>query len=348
MQRKYWKINVFSLLIAVNWLTFTANDSEWTRTFYKKIALPLENKHAVITAKEDVMPFTQLVFSWNGIRPKKGYLSFFASVRNANTKKWGVWHPMMDWGSTIQRSYTSSSDKSSHYLHVRLEADSGVLLDGFRIKATAHEGADLYTLKGVAVVISNAMRFNSESAWHLTQKLSSSIYLEKVPFKSQFLLEHPHSDRICSPTSMSLVVEYLCKQKIDTTDFTYKVFDAGLQAYGSWPFNTAHAYTLCAGSHWFFITRFHSFNELYRYLLRNIPVVVSIRGPLAGAARPYANGHLLVVVGYDAKTHEVICRDPAFDSLEKAETRYKLADFLVAWERSKRLAYIAEPEHNIK
>ena len=82
---------------------------------------------------------------------------------------------------------------------------------------------------------------------------------------------------------------------------------------------------------------------MYTLLQRGIPVVVSVRGPLQGAPRPYAGGHLLVVVGWDAEKQQVLCHDPAFASDAKTAKGYNIKDFLEAWERSTRLIYLAEP-----
>lgn len=48
----------------------------------------------------------------------------------------------------------------------------------------------------------------------------------------------------------------------------------------------------------------------------------------------------MTVIGYDAEAQEVICVDSAFESDEKTEVRYKLADFLSAWARRGNFAYL--------
>jgi hypothetical protein len=68
-----------------------------------------------------------------------------------------------------------------------------------------------------------------------------------------------------------------------------------------------------------------------------------VRGAIADAPQEYANGHLLVVVGYDAVDHAIICHDPAALTHEDTLKKYDLQDFVQAWERSRRLAYIIMP-----
>lgn len=70
------------------------------------------------------------------------------------------------------------------------------------------------------------------------------------------------------------------------------------------------------------------------------PVIVSVRGPLTGSARPYAKGHLLVVIGYDSLNQKVICMDPAFPKDSETHVSYGLSDFVQAWNRRGNVAYV--------
>lgn len=140
-----------------------------------------------------------------------------------------------------------------------------------------------------------------------------------------------------------MLLGYLLGQEIDPLEFAEHSFDTGLDAYGSWPFNMAHAFERSGGEVYFAAARLNSFAGLYQRLKQGIPVVVSVRGYLAGAPKIYSHGHLLMVVGFDSERQRVICHDPAFPSDEKIFTSYPLKGFLMAWERSHRLAYLAEP-----
>ena len=169
-----------------------------------------------------------------------------------------------------------------------------------------------------------------------------SVHISHVPKISQFALEHAENGRFCSPVSCTMLVQYLTKFAIDPIQFASRSYDAGLNAYGSWPFNMAHAFERCNGKNWFFTTRLNSFTDLYNQLMRGIPVVVSVRGTLPRAPRSYPHGHLLIVVGWDSETKEVICHDPAMDQHYTTLKRYRLYDFLHSWEQSRRLTYWAE------
>jgi hypothetical protein len=118
---------------------------DWTclyrKNFVKNGCVNNNNKKVLFFMEENVTPFTQLVFSWNALRPEEGYFSFFVQVRDAVTKKWGLWHHMVDWGNNIQQSYISKSDGFSSYIYVRLETDDKKGADAFRIKIEPHKAA---------------------------------------------------------------------------------------------------------------------------------------------------------------------------------------------------------------
>lgn len=305
-----------------------------------------KHKQSLIFAKYDLPHFSQLIFSWNAYRPRHGYFRFFVQVRDAASKKWHDWHKMIDWGSQIQRSYFKVHEGKTTYHHVRLEMSEQNLADAIRIKIVSQEGADLSSIKALFVCISNLNNFEAESVHSLPLHKLKSIYIPKVPQQSQMVLDHPKKDALCSTTSSTIVASFCAGKKFDPLEFAAMAYDDGLEAYGSWPFNTAHAFELCNGSHLFHVTRLESFVALHKKLQKNIPVVVSVRGPLKGAPSDYAQGHLLVVVGWNHPRKKILCHDPAFESTNKTYVEYDLKSFLEAWERSRRLAYLAEPNHH--
>lgn len=318
---------------------------QWTwfhrKQFNDSEQLLNKEKKSLATAKTDLPLFTQLVFSWNAFRPHKGHFTFHAQVRNAATKKWSKWHRMMVWGFTEQKSFKTEPDYMSSYHHVRLETSKTLSADAFAIKVVAQDGADLSLLKSFGVNLSNLNEFTHEH--ESLMAAARSVFVKGVPQYSQFELKHPRNDGLCSPTSCAMLTSYLMAEHIDPVDFAEKSLDKGLDKYGSWPFNIAHAFERSNGRASFAVTRLNSFKNLYDHLCRGIPVGVSVRGNIAGAPRVYHNGHLLVVVGYDSKTKEVICHDPAVSEAKLGRKRYNLKNFMQAWERSHRLAYVADP-----
>ncbi|MFC1842271.1 C39 family peptidase [Candidatus Dependentiae bacterium] len=337
---------------------------QWTWS-YKKIFDEKEfvghgSCKEVIFSKKNIKNFSQLIFSWNSVRPSDGHFSFYVKTRNSVSKKWSRWHKMIDWGSGMQKSYFSKDDETK-YVYVRLETGSVNLADAFTIKIESCNDVHLELLKSVCVCTSDFNKFKPEKIDARVLHLKS-IHIRQVPKISQRTLNHPHTSRICSPTSCSMLVGYFSKEKIDAAMFADTVFDHGLRAYGSWPFNVAELYgrcntccntccnkccdvscdVSCACTLFFYIQRMNSFVDLHKKLLKKIPVVVSVRGKLTGAPKAYNGGHLMVVVGWDAKRGTVICHDPAFYSDKSTRVAYPLDTFLKGWERSHRLAYVAD------
>jgi hypothetical protein len=76
-------------------------------------------------------------------------------------------------------------------------------------------------------------------------------------------------------------------------------------------------------------------------LKQRVPVVVSVRGSIIGAPKEYNNGHLLLVVGYNAAGHTIVCHDPAAPTDEETLKEYPADSFMKAWDCSRRLSYIA-------
>lgn len=318
----------------------------WTwvlrKTFTEEQAAANKHEKSIVFTSGKLHPFSQLIFSWNATRPTKGHFRFMVQARNKATQKWGKWHTMVDWGADVQRSYHSKDGKFARYQYVRFELEKNCFADAFRIKACSYDGADLSFIKSFAVNVSNLRAFVSERGRRSLYKLPSAR-VHEVPQLSQRVIDHPENGGMCSPTSCSMLTSYFKQEDVDPLSFAHNVFDNGLGVYGSWAFNVAHAYEHCDGKVLFATARLASFKQLHQHLQRGIPVVVSVRGSIAGGQKVYNKGHLLLVVGYDAKEKKVICHDPAWFSNEDTLRRYPLDSFIRAWEASHRLAYIADP-----
>lgn len=330
------------LMLGLCWTVLVGADQAqpWTQVYKKRVTEKEGQKNELIFKEEKTIPFTQLLFSWNAHRPDEGYFEFFIRVRDQATKKWQDWHKMLSWGAHLQRSFFSRV-KGSRFDYARFEMDESRRGDAFQIKVVSYE-ASLSQIKLLAITASDFSTFSSE-AYVQRGKGLSSFRVQGVPKKSQLLVDHPRAHALCSPTSMSMVVESFIQEYVDPLKFAERAYDPGLNAFGNWPFTTAHAFEHCQGAMHFYVTRLNSFEELYMLLREtNMPLAVSVRGTLNGGKKPYNNGHLMVVVGWDASTKKVICFDPAFDDLQQVEVAYDIHDFVHTWECSRRLVYKPE------
>lgn len=316
-------------------------EEPWTKAYQKFFNPPIVQDSYVLSSdleKWNVISFKQLIFCWNAYRPNKGFYEFYGRVRDKGNKKWLAWHKMAEWGNSIQRSFNDRKP-GSHYAHVRLEVQDGRYADAFQIRVNARQGASLKKLKMISVSVCRPQAMRSESARSLSSRLES-VFIKGVDKRSQWQTKHIDDHRICSPTSLAMVVGFLSGKPVEAELFADNCYDHGLKFHGCWPFNIAHAFDACQAKNYFIVKRLHSFEDLYKHLKEGMPVVVSVRGNLVGAPKSFPNGHLLVVVGYNALTKKVICHDPGFKRTHDVVHAYDFDEFLAAWQRSHRLAYV--------
>lgn len=266
---------------------------------------------------EKTKPFQELIVSWNGFRPK-GKWTFEVSLFD------NEWLPFAEWGSEGQKSFKSVGVRAETYQDIAFPKVS--FCTSFKVKVTGdlRELHSLYASLGPVTPI--------------PFQPTTPLFIENVPRTSQLLLNHPRHRDFCSPTSTSMAVNYLGKTHVDPVVFASRAHDQGFDIYGNWILNAAEAYCQLGGKYRCHVERLAGLGALYEALARGTPVVASVKGPIAGAPLPYNFGHLICVVG--CNENEILCNDPGFPTDEQTFTKYKIADFLTAWERRKYLAYL--------
>lgn len=288
---------------------------------------------------EGTEPFTELIVSWNAKRPKEG--KYFITVRvQLEGEEWSEELAYASWASDEQRTFTSESK----LLAVRTNEDAVELLrgakgSGFSVTIQAQNGASLNDFCALFASHCDVAKVRAMSREIRAFKSGESIHLQ-VTSRSQMTLDHDRRGSLCSPTSTSCVVGYLSNKELSPLDFANNVWDAGFDIYGNWIFNVAEAYNRLQEPWRVYVARLDSFEPIYKRLLQKIPSVVTIRGPLKGSAMSYEQGHLVAIVGYDAKSHKILCMDPAFPTDGETKVAYDAKDFLEAWCRRGQIAYL--------
>lgn len=165
--------------------------------------------------------------------------------------------------------------------------------------------------------------------------------LRGVPRRSQRVEDAAIASRICSPTSLAMVLAFH-DHVLPTGAVARAVYDHGADIYGNWAFNVAYAASLglrAAAVHC------DGFDDIEREVLAGRPVVISHRyraGELRGAPVDATDGHLIVVVGF-TEEGDVIVHDPAAppDSVRRIYAREELRR---TWlERGEGIAYFIAP-----
>jgi len=163
------------------------------------------------------------------------------------------------------------------------------------------------------------------------------------PYRAQ--MSYPDGDKICSPTSISMVLGYWAKTldrpalDHDVPAVCEGVFDQNWPGTGNWPFNTSFAASIPGLRS--YVTRFRDVHDLQLWLNEGVPLICSVAYDfLQGKPeRSGKDGHLVVLVGFDAEGNPVF-NDPGRNVVRKT---YKLSDFQRAWRESANTVYLVFP-----
>ncbi|MGH7309569.1 MAG: C39 family peptidase [Candidatus Rokuibacteriota bacterium] len=143
--------------------------------------------------------------------------------------------------------------------------------------------------------------------------------------------------RVCSPTSVAMVLAYLGAPE-SVTRLAAEMFHPALDIYGVWPAG------ICAAGRrgvLGYLLRFPDWAGARWCLDRGLPIVASVRyaaGELSGAAVAETPGHLLVLTGYEGA--DVLVNDPAAPDTATVPRRYRLAELTRVWLERAGVGYV--------
>lgn len=163
-----------------------------------------------------------------------------------------------------------------------------------------------------------------------------------VPFRSQKTPDPALAGRLCSPTSLAMV---LAHRGLDHTvdQVARAAFDPDFNLYGNWPRNIQAASDFGAPG---LLRRFSSWHDIDATLQRGQPIIASIQvDPGQLPAAPYAatDGHLIVIEGVDERG-DLLVLDPAVATPEEGRRTYPRRDMTQVWLINGRgTAYVIEP-----
>ena len=167
-----------------------------------------------------------------------------------------------------------------------------------------------------------------------------------VPFKAQGWLPDSISGLTCSPTSLTMAMNY---HGFDYTHLQVSgmVYDPYNDIYGNWPYNAQAAYQISGYKYKTWIGRHGSFGELVDELKSGKPIVMSIAVKdgqvLTGAPYKRSEGHLIVIRGFD-ENGNVLVNDPAGDNLDEGMVTYDINELTDVWQNHNAVVYHIWPE----
>lgn len=282
-------------------------------------------------------PFNRLVLSWNATMPENTKLKFRVQVSVDNS--WSSWYVIADWANGDQaRSYSAivaqiegekNNDRYGYISIDTLKLRESYLADKFRYQIVffSADGEKAPQVDMVAVTSFNNLL---EEAVEVSALNFQKVDLP-VPERSQMIEDPAIARRICSPTSLAMVLEYYGID-LPTEEVAYSVYDHGAGIHGNWIFNTAYAGSFGLQAY----VDHYNIQDLKEEVEKGYPVICSIRfkaGELEGAPIQGTSGHLLVVRGFTVKDHipYIIVNDPAAPDNHSVRREYRVDQFIRAW-----------------
>ena len=164
-----------------------------------------------------------------------------------------------------------------------------------------------------------------------------------VPFRSQKTEHAEIAGRICSPTSLAMVMAYRGVDR-PTSDVAAAAYDPLSAIYGNWPSNIQAAFEFGVPG---YLRRFSDWADVETAIAADQPLIISIRvrnpGDLKGAPYETTDGHLIVLTGF-ADNGDAWINDPAASTAKAGVVRYTREDLERVWMRgSGGLAYVLLP-----
>ena len=165
----------------------------------------------------------------------------------------------------------------------------------------------------------------------------------RVPARSQMDEHAEIRQRICSPASVAMVLEYW-GQRAPVKELAAEIFHPDLDLYGIWPAAIAAAARRGVAG---YLLRFPDWSAAAWCLAHGLPIIASLRyevGELAGAPIPRTDGHLVVLTGDD--TTHVHVNDPAGRARGQVPRRYLREEVCRVWLERGGVGYVLFPfEH---
>ncbi|MDX6252861.1 MAG: hypothetical protein QOF10_6221 [Kribbellaceae bacterium] len=315
---------------------------------------------------------TELVGSWNATTPPGTWVEVAMAGQTdlGTTTKWyvlGRWASGDDTaaGDIHRTSVPNQGDINGSVAVDTFVAATGRSLNNWQLKVTLYRLAGTTQTPVVRSMGAMASRLPAEKKVAASPLGGAEGVVLDLPTYSQetHIGHYPQWDgggeAWCSATSSAMVLDYYGAGPsaaetawVDPTDAdpqvdhaARSVFDYSYDGAGNWPFNTAYAGTRGLDA---FVTRLRSLTEAEQFIKAGIPLIASLsfkKGDLPGAGYG-TNGHLMVIVGFDAAGN-VVVNDPAshlIKSNDEVRTTYDRAAFENAWvPHSGGLVYVVHP-----
>ncbi|MBL0869708.1 MAG: C39 family peptidase [Phycisphaerales bacterium] len=150
-----------------------------------------------------------------------------------------------------------------------------------------------------------------------------------LPFFSQKTRDEKLSGRLCSPTSVTMVLNH-AGAACTVQGVSELVYDKRFDLFGNWPRNVQAAWGMGVPG---MLVRFDDFAQARAVLQAGVPIIASIRvekGELPAAPYASTDGHLIVIEGMTA-AGDLLVLDPAVGDAAQGRRVYPAKDMAKVW-----------------
>ena len=264
--------------------------------------------------------YDELIPSWNALTPAGSSLTLEVKPAGASRfYSFGTWQ-----SGAGRSSLDGQSDGAAKMLTDTLRLNKRATAFDYRLTLRANGESPGLSL----LAFNTSERGQRLSAAGASGEKSRWNKVLDVPQRSQMI--YPGGGEVwCSPTSTSMLLAYY-GVNISVPEAARATYDTAYDGTGNWPFNTAFAAEQGLRA---VVTRLPNLADAERYLAAGLPLGVSLgwkKGELPGAAIPASDGHLMVLVGFDAAGDPVL-NDPAAPNDAQVRRSYPRAAFEKLW-----------------
>lgn len=289
-------------------------------------------------------PITEVLPSWNVDAPGESGAKFFIRSRDMGSGEWSPWLYIGSWGETVPRGKQtiefSGGEVDIDYLKLRKPADAyqmRAVLESFDV-----DGESTPSVRRLTMVYSGVVKDEVERA-----NLARPVTIEgqwartlDVPFFTQADAPPALKPRICSPTSVTMVMRYQGDPGA-MVENALAIYDPEYEIFGNW--GRAVAY---AGERGFdaYLDRIRTWDQVKAYIAQGQPVIASIRfesGTFPSNVMDKTNGHLVVIRGL-TEDGDAVMNDSASKTRGEGIV-YRSEELARAWLRHGGVAYIIPP-----
>lgn len=297
---------------------------------------------------ETELPITEVLPSWNVDAPKNTGVRFYIRSRDQVSGDWSPFLYIGSWGMTLRRDKNIISFKHGEvdidYLKLRRPADAfqmRAILESFDV-----QGETTPTIRKLTMIYSGVVEDRQQRAELARPVVITGEWARTldVPFFTQADAPDALRPRICSPTSVTMVMQYLGNEQ-GMVDNALAIYDTDYEIFGNW--GRAVAY---AGQHGYdaYLDRIRTWDQVKAYIAKGQPIIASIRfesGTFPSNVMDQTAGHLVVIRGL-TEDGDAVMNDSASKRHGEGIV-YRSGELARAWIRHGGVAYIIQPMEKV-